>query len=562
MASHRPRRPPRPLVALWSVTAAFVAPCLPAAAAPGDLDPNFGRSGVVRLGEFDKGLAVAVAPDGGVVVGGSSPAGVRLIRMDASGDLDPAFGEGGAQLLAPGSLSELGDLEVVSDGRIVIAGASGDHLAVMRLSATGVPDATFGVAGTVEDQGLGPANDVDVPVDGRLVVVARPLRSDSLTVLRLLSDGTRDGTFGQGGLTTISTTSASGDAAVDVGPDGSIAFGGYRIGRLTDSGDPDPGFAGGGTVAVFGTGADQTRTLAVGPQGDVYAGAGSCSSTESCRPLALRFSPTGAPAANRGDVEGALLELGADGMAYVGGNGSRGAYPPTMGVARLTPDLERAKPFGPAGAFSVAFDRYQPLDSEDLALSDAGAVLLGNRRDGDGAIVARFTLGSGEDDLDADGTADARDLCPLGAGTDSRGCNKAPRTIRLLKGGRASVRAVVNSSAGTCVSTSRVVLYRRDHGRDERVARKAARSYDETTVTFKRLMTGRYYARIKGGTSPLARCGPVRSQSVSVGTQGNADVTLTRCLPITRRHQDPTTARPLAQSRYREKANASCAPSA
>ncbi len=136
--------------------------------ADGSLDNGFGSVGRVLHG-FDLGGdkqdvaydAVAVA-DGSMVVVGSARAGtpydddIAVARFLPNGSLDTAFGVAGHRVV---TLNAGGDNQEVAAavaqdplGRIVIAGsssiASSNHdIVVLRFTATGQPDATFGAGG-------------------------------------------------------------------------------------------------------------------------------------------------------------------------------------------------------------------------------------------------------------------------------------------------------------------------------------------------------------------------------------------------------------------------------
>src|SRR5712691_6926228 len=76
-----------------------------AAAGPGDFDPTFGTGGTVvtDLGGSDYPAAVALQPDGKIVVAGyrfigsaaTSRSGIVLVRYRPDGTLDATFGAGG-----------------------------------------------------------------------------------------------------------------------------------------------------------------------------------------------------------------------------------------------------------------------------------------------------------------------------------------------------------------------------------------------------------------------------------------------------------------------------------
>ncbi len=96
-------------------------------------------------------------PDGKLLVAvGYSAAGFVLVRLTAAGQLDGTFGSGGVVTVDPyaGGNEQMGTLAVQPDGKIVLAGqylppAGGSGLAVTRLSAAGAFDTGFGSGGTL-----------------------------------------------------------------------------------------------------------------------------------------------------------------------------------------------------------------------------------------------------------------------------------------------------------------------------------------------------------------------------------------------------------------------------
>jgi uncharacterized delta-60 repeat protein len=99
--------------------------------ANGKLDPGFADGGVFRLdptGGEDSGFAVAVQPDGRVVIAGvrdadSNAGNTWLVRLTARGRLDKSFG-GDGQIVASATpaFDEAFGVALQPDGRIVVAG--------------------------------------------------------------------------------------------------------------------------------------------------------------------------------------------------------------------------------------------------------------------------------------------------------------------------------------------------------------------------------------------------------------------------------------------------------
>jgi uncharacterized delta-60 repeat protein len=167
-------------------------------ASPGELDLTFGTNGTVLTDLFnndstDLANAVALQPDGKIVVAGGSNSGgsfdFALARYNANGTLDNTFGvirignvvaHSGSVTTAFSSNSrdEAFAVALQPDDKIVAAGDSfsggSDDFALARYNANGTLDATFGSGGTVTTD-LGSFSDGATAIaiqkrDGRIVV--------------------------------------------------------------------------------------------------------------------------------------------------------------------------------------------------------------------------------------------------------------------------------------------------------------------------------------------------------------------------------------------------------
>ena len=124
-------------------------------------------------------------------------------RLSGSGSIDQTFA---ALTLAQ---TEVFDLAVQEDGKAIGVGRTFQDtpeafvLTIFRLVSDGTLDPTFGAGGLVRvaSQGLaGAASSVVLEPDGRIVVAG--VRDEHLVVLRLLSNGEFDETFGDSGVFT------------------------------------------------------------------------------------------------------------------------------------------------------------------------------------------------------------------------------------------------------------------------------------------------------------------------------------------------------------------------
>jgi uncharacterized delta-60 repeat protein len=256
----------------------------------GILDTSFGNLGMVTtpIGSAqDFGRSVAVQSDGKIVVAGDSYNGTNsdfaLVRYLADGSLDSSFGSGGKVTTSFGGTSgEAGrSVAVQGDGKIVVAGYSDNgtvkyDFALVRYQANGTLDTTFGAGGKVtasigsgDDQGYS----VALQRDGKIVVAGDSYNGSNrdFALVRYLSDGSLDTTFGTGGkvITPVGIYDDSGQS-VAVQSDGRIVLAGSSSnGSIDDSdfalvcyrsdGSLDTTFGAGGKVTTdIGSGSDDS----------------------------------------------------------------------------------------------------------------------------------------------------------------------------------------------------------------------------------------------------------------------------------------------------------------
>jgi len=201
-------------------------------AAPGDLDPGFGKGGLVQVAP-SAGIepnGALLQPDGKIVVFGElrntpfATMAMALMRFNADGSPDTHFGRRGRAVAAVTNFINYANAAVLqADGRILVAGeaqsADGtlSEFALLRFNADGTLDASFGSGGKVTTNFVGqrpggvsnPAHAVVVQADGRILVggSASACADDCgprLTALaRYQPDGSLDASFGSGGMVQV-----------------------------------------------------------------------------------------------------------------------------------------------------------------------------------------------------------------------------------------------------------------------------------------------------------------------------------------------------------------------
>jgi uncharacterized delta-60 repeat protein len=135
-------------------SALLIALGAPASAAAGDLDPTFGVGGTVTVSDLTI-FAMALQPDGKIVVAGVSVDVFGLARLNPDGSLDASFGTGGLVTTDFGAAFEAAyAVALLPDGRIVAAGTAGEsgrtrELALARYNPDGSLDASYDSDGRV-----------------------------------------------------------------------------------------------------------------------------------------------------------------------------------------------------------------------------------------------------------------------------------------------------------------------------------------------------------------------------------------------------------------------------
>lgn len=117
----------------------------------GTLDTSFNMTGILTIPHAGSGSANAVAlqSDGKILVGGQEEGKFFIARLLPDGLLDESFGTGGMNTSTGGSYAEIFDIDILPDGLILGSGRIGNIMSVVRYTANGIKDQSFGSFGTV-----------------------------------------------------------------------------------------------------------------------------------------------------------------------------------------------------------------------------------------------------------------------------------------------------------------------------------------------------------------------------------------------------------------------------
>jgi uncharacterized delta-60 repeat protein len=241
---------------------------LEVAGKPGTLDPTFGGMGIVTTKvteQSDVVTAIAVRPDGKIVVAGSTGEGLAVARYLPEGGLDTTFAEQGLHRVAlAGSVPKA--LVLMPSGQILVAGhAPGPttrDLLVLRLQENGAPDPTFGAGGlgrALIDFGHNEeANALALRSDGLILLAGSTSNpAGQMLLVRLRANGAADTVFNNGGAMPIAAGAGAYAASLRVQRDGKIVLVGSAgvprnivAVRLTSEGHFDTDFSMDGITSI------------------------------------------------------------------------------------------------------------------------------------------------------------------------------------------------------------------------------------------------------------------------------------------------------------------------
>ena len=302
---------------------------------PGDLDSNFGEKGMITtdfFGHGDFASNVAIQPDGRIIVVGSietdndlDAVDFALARYKQDGSLDKSFGNGGK--ISTDFFGERDTASAVAiqpNGKILVVGSTrhrnSPNFALVRYKENGSLDESFGDGGKVTTDFFGEfdeANDIALQPNGKIVVAGVARGEDTGAVdyalARYNEDGSLDESFGDGGkvITNYMGCHTYG-ADLVLQPDGKmivtgVACNDFALARFNEDGSLDESFGDGGWVTTdFFRDADYASSIALERDGKIIV-SGSAYITNVGQDFALaRYNEDGSIDSSFGD-EGKVM---------------------------------------------------------------------------------------------------------------------------------------------------------------------------------------------------------------------------------------------------------------
>lgn len=268
----------------------------------GSLDGAFDGDGKVTTtinGGNDYASAIALQPDGKIVVAGRTIGGgdadIAVLRYNANGTPDSTFSGDGQLTTNLGSTSDSATAVAIQpDGKIVVGGVTNNgsnfDFAVARYLSDGTPDSTFdgdGKTSTPVVSGDDLLLDLAIQRDGKVVAggFARPTGGFAdFAIVRYLSNGALDPTFdGDGKLKTDIGGQDDEAHGLALQRDGRIVLSGlasnpgptgddFAVARYRSDGSLDPTFSGDGRTTTDFASDESASDVVVQTDGKIVAG--------------------------------------------------------------------------------------------------------------------------------------------------------------------------------------------------------------------------------------------------------------------------------------------------
>ncbi len=219
----------------------------------GVIDNGFDGNGRKRVdfsGVVDGATSVALSGSK-IIAAGYTDSRLAIVSLDSNGTPTAGFGNNGRSENGAGELpASANAVAVQPDGKILVAGPGGGNFGVGRVGTDGSYDPSFGPNGNgqvaIDFGGNDVANAMALQPDGKILVAGTD--GDGFAVARLMPNGSLDQSFGTGGRSTVNFTGVDVAHGMALQPDGKIVLVGETgpAGGTTDFavtrllGDPAP----------------------------------------------------------------------------------------------------------------------------------------------------------------------------------------------------------------------------------------------------------------------------------------------------------------------------------
>jgi uncharacterized delta-60 repeat protein len=239
----------------------------------------------------DMANAVAIQPDGKIVVGGTKSGNFILMRLMPDGTLDTSFKEVGYVVDDLYGYDEIFTIKLLDNDQILVAGRAGNNIFTLsKYNPSGTVDTTFGNNGVVKATnivGIGILHNMATTANGDIIVAGAAMATTKYNgvLAKFTANGSPVAGFGTNGVLLYDLGASLSSFALDLVIKNDNMYVSYSSGPQTNynvivaaydlNGVPDTAFGTNGATAFhFGvtTGTDYPHSMIMQPDGKLIVG--------------------------------------------------------------------------------------------------------------------------------------------------------------------------------------------------------------------------------------------------------------------------------------------------
>jgi uncharacterized delta-60 repeat protein len=354
----------------------------------------------MHIGIQDRATALAIQPDGKIVVSSATNGVIGVARFNIDGSLDNSFANNGKDTFHVSVFCRGNVIAVQADGKILVAGDdlnAGSDFALVRLMSDGSLDYSFNSNGLVitDIQNLNNyCNAIATDVNGKIILAGHS--GAVATVVRYNNDGSLDNSFNDSGKIhhAFSAGTSHTDAyAVITQADGTILVAGaadppantsydFVLFKLKNNGRRDSSFGvNGASILDFAGNYDKCNGAVLLPNGKIILAGYTVSASTGNDFAMARFNADGTLDSSFGNDGKVVTDLGGGEVArgITIQSDSRivltGSFDNQFVLARYNPDGDIDKTFGIDGAVKTIINGIDDR-SEDVAIQPNGKIVV------------------------------------------------------------------------------------------------------------------------------------------------------------------------------------------
>lgn len=278
------------------------------------VDTTFAINGIQKVGfaetaQLVEGRDITVANDDSIYIAGtidliSQRISAGVLKLTPDGSIDTTFGDNGLFIANVADTNSQGNsITTLSDGSVIFTGVASAYATTWKITPNGEIDTAFGVRGLYTNTTTNSSFIKAITQNDDKIVLLAEYNPANCMIVRLLSNGEPDNSFGSNGASTIDTSKPTYCKSITILSDGRIVVIGninytstdtrLLISTVLANGEPDLSFGNNGQIEVAFSDYAQLYTAKEDLAGNIIAGGYIHKDNLRLDLLMLKISPSG-----------------------------------------------------------------------------------------------------------------------------------------------------------------------------------------------------------------------------------------------------------------------------